>query len=224
MRILLIEDDDMHADYILGGMKEAGHNAIRGKDGLEGLYLATEEQFDAIIIDRMLPKLDGLAVIQAMRANGNKTPVLILSALSNVDERVKGLRAGGDDYLVKPFAFSELMARLEALARRTLEPQGEQALLKVGELEMNLLTREVKREGKPIPLQNREFRLLEFLMRRPNQVVTRTMLLENVWDFHFSPQTNLIDAQISKLRQKLDRGFAAPMLHTIRGAGYKLSA
>jgi two-component system OmpR family response regulator len=224
MRVLVVEDDATNAKYVLSGLKEAGHVADHARDGMEGLYLATEESYDALVVDRMIPRLDGLAMIQALRASGSKTPVLVLSSLSKVEERVKGLQSGGDDYLTKPFAFSELLARLEALVRRATERPAEQTVLKVADLELNLLTRKAKRAGRNIPLQNREFRLLEYLMRRPEQVITRTMLLEGVWDFHFNPQTNLIDAQISKLRQKIDRGFDVALLHTIRGAGYRLSA
>ncbi len=221
MRVLVIEDDKSHAEYIVSGLKEAGHNPDLAINGIDGLHMATEEKYDIIIADRMLPKLDGLAVIQALRSSNNKTPVLILSTLSNVEERIKGLKAGGDDYLTKPFSFGELLARIEALLRRnTIE--SEHTVLTAGDLEMNLITREVKRDGKKITLQNREFRLLEFLMRRPNQVVTRTMLLEGVWDFHFNPATNLIDAQMSKLRQKVDKGHAKQIIQTIRGAGYKI--
>ena len=224
MKILVIEDDESHAQFILNGLRESGHTVDHAKDGMDGLFLATEEKYDVMIIDRMVPKLDGLAVIQALRASGNKTPVLILSSLSKVEERIKGLKAGSDDYLTKPFEFGELKARIEALARRNSSEQSEQTVLKLDDLEMNLLTREVRRGGIDIDLQNKEFRLLEFLMRRPDQVVTRTMLLEGVWDFHFSPNTNLIDAQMSKLRQKVDKDFKKQLIHTVRGAGYKISA
>lgn len=223
MRILVVEDDKATADYIRDGLVEAGHNVDVAADGMDGMYLATEQTYDVLIVDRMLPRLDGLALIQSLRSAGNKTPVLVLSSLAKVEERVKGLRAGGDDYLVKPFAFSELLARIETLTRRGSTQKQEQASLQVGDLVMNLIGRTVARAGKPIPLQNREFKLLEFLMRHEGQVVTRTMLLEGVWDFYFNPQTNLIDAQVSKLRQKIDKGFDKPLIHTIRGAGYKLS-
>lgn len=223
MRILLIEDDLETIKYIQHGLTETGHTVDTASDGVDGLFLATEYKHDIIVIDRMLPKLEGLAVIQALRSTGNQTPILILSALSQVDERVKGLKAGGDDYLVKPFAFSELMARIEALTRRKAEKK-EQTSLKVADLEINLLTRTVTRAGKEIVVQNREFRLLEYMMRHAGQVVTRTMLLENVWDFHFDPQTNVIDVQVSRLRQKINHGFDVPLIHTVRGAGYKLSA
>ena len=224
MKMLLIEDDESHAQFIMSGLKQAGHTVDHAKDGMDGLFLGTEEKYDVMIIDRMVPKLDGLAIIQALRSSNNKTPVLILSSLSKVEERIKGLKAGGDDYLTKPFEFGELMARIEALVRRNSNEQSEQTVLKLDDLEMNLLTREVNRAGTGIDLQNKEFRLLEFLMRRPDQVVTRTMLLEGVWDFHFSPNTNLIDAQMSKLRQKVDKDFKKQLIHTVRGAGYKISA
>jgi len=224
MRLLLIEDDATHAKFVVDGLREAGHNVDHAKDGMEGLFLATEEKYDVIIADRMLPKLDGLAVINTLRQSGNHTPVLILSSLSKVEDKVAGLKQGGDDYLTKPFSFAELMARIEVLARRSSSAEGEQTTLTVADLEMDLIRRTVSRAGKKIDLQNREFRILEFLMRRPGQVVTRTMLLEGVWDFHFNPQTNLIDAQISKIRQKIDKGFDKPLLHTVRGAGYKIEA
>ena len=224
MRILVVEDDDSHAQFIIDGLKQAGNNVDRAKDGMDGLFLATEEKYDVMVIDRMVPKLDGLAIIQALRSSNIKTPVLILSSLSKVEERIKGLRAGGDDYMTKPFEFGELMARVEALARRSGREQAEQTMLKVGDLEMNLVTREVRRGDKSIDLQNKEFQLLEFLMRRQDQVVTRTMLLEGVWDFHFSPNTNLIDAQMSKLRQKVDKNFDKTLIRTVRSVGYKISA
>ncbi len=225
MRILVLEDDESHAQFVVSGLKQAGHNVDLAKDGMDGLFLATEESYDVMIFDRMVPKLDGLTVLQTLRSANNKTPVLILSSLNKVDERIKGLRAGGDDYLTKPFEFGELLARVEALARRSSVEQAEQTVLSLGDLDLNLITREVRRSGKKIDLQNKEFRLLEFLMRRSEQVVTRTMLLEGVWDFHFSPNTNLIDAQMSKLRQKVDaKEFGKPLIHTIRGAGYKMSA
>lgn len=222
MRILLIEDDKAAAKYIVDGLTESGHIVDHAPNGRDGLFYATEQSYDVLIIDRMLPKIDGLAVIQALRHSSNHTPVLILSALSQVDDRVEGLKAGGDDYLVKPFAFSELLARVEAVARRG-KVNAEETVLRVGDLEMNLLTRTVGRGGKEISLQNQEFRLLEYFMRHVEQVVTRTMLLENVWDFHFDPQTNVIDVQISRLRNKIDKGFSSSLLHTVRGAGYKLS-
>lgn len=224
MRILVIEDDKSHAQFIVEGLKQAGHNVDHAKDGMDGLFLATEEKYDVMIVDRMLPKLDGLSVIQTLRNAGNKTPALVLSSLSKVEDRIKGLRAGGDDYLTKPFEFGELLARLEALVRRASPEQEKQTVLNVDDLEMNLLTREVRRGDKIIDLQNKEFQLLEFLMRREGQVVTRTMLLEGVWDFHFSPNTNLIDAQMSKLRLKVDKPFKKQLIRTVKGAGYKISA
>lgn len=224
MRVLVIEDDKSHAQFIVEGLKQAGHNVDHAKDGMDGLFLATEEKYDVMIVDRMLPKIDGLSIIQTLRNTGNKTPVLLLSSLSKVEDRIKGLRAGGDDYLTKPFEFGELLARIEALVRRATPEQTEQTMLRVADLEMNLLTREVRRGGKIIELQNKEFQLLEFLMRREGQMVTRTMLLEGVWDFHFNPNTNLIDAQMSKLRLKMDKPFEKQLIKTVKGAGYKISA
>jgi two-component system OmpR family response regulator len=221
MHALLIEDDDEAAQFIVRGLTEAGHKVAHASDGSSGLFQAAEHPHDIIIIDRMLPKLDGLTIIQTLRASGNVTPILILSALHQVDERVKGLKAGGDDYLVKPFALAELIARMEVLARRQRAP-GEETGLQVSDLVMNFRTRKVTRAGKEIPLQNREFMLLEYLMRHTGKVVTRTMLLENVWDFHFDPQTNVIDVQVSRLRQKIDKGFGVSLIKTIRGAGYQL--
>ena len=190
-------------------------------DGEEGQALALDGQYDVLIVDRMLPKLDGLSVIAALRAKSVETPVLILSALGQVDDRVKGLRTGGDDYLAKPYAFSELLARVEALARRPGK-RGEETVYRVADLELNRLSHEVSRAGQELQLQPREFRLLEYLMRHAGQVVTRTMLLENVWDYHFDPQTNVIDVHISRLRSKIDKGFTQPLLHTVRGAGYMI--
>ncbi len=224
MRILLIEDDTDTAAYLAKGLGELGHNVHQAHDGKDGLFMALDQPYETLVVDRMLPGMDGLSVIRAMRAAGNRTPVLILSALGEVDARVEGLRAGGDDYLVKPFAFSELLARLEALVRRTTTTTEHTTNLKVGDLEMDLLSHEVKRDQQTISLQPREFRLLEFFMRNSGQVVTRTMLLENVWDYNFDPQTNVIDVHISRLRSKIDRQFEQPMLHTIRGAGYVLRA
>jgi len=223
MRILLIEDDQEAAAYLAKGLKEAGHNVDHAANGTDGLFLATSERYDVMVVDRMLPGLDGLAIIQAIRAGGNATPVLILSALGKVDDRVKGLKAGGDDYLVKPYAFAELLARIEALGRRVSASQPD-TKLKVEDLEMDLLARTVARAGREIDLQPREFRLLEYLMRHAGQVVTRTMLLENVWEYHFDPQTNLIDVHISRLRQKVDKDFDQALIHTVRGAGYTLRA
>jgi two-component system OmpR family response regulator len=221
MRILVIEDDADTAAYISKGLRESGHVMDHAKDGKEGLFMAVEQRYDVIVVDRMLPLLDGLTIIQTLRSSGNKTPALILSALGEIDDRVRGLRAGGDDYLVKPFAFSELLARLEALARRA-RAETPETTLRVGDLEMDLLARAVKRAGQVIDLQPREFQLLECLMRHQGQVVTRTMLLENVWDYHFDPQTNVIDVHVSRLRRKIDRDFEQSLLHTVRGAGYML--
>jgi two-component system OmpR family response regulator len=223
MHILIVEDDDETAAYMQKGLGESGYTVDRAANGRDGLFMATSGSFDAIIMDRMLPGLDGLAALQALRAAKITTPVLILSALGQVDDRVKGLRAGGDDYLSKPFAFSELLARIEALLRRR-DVASVETKLALGDLELDLLTRQVRRAGKPLDLQPREFRLLEYLMRHAGQVVTRTMLLEGVWDYHFDPQTNVIDVHISRLRQKLDKGFEKPMLHTMRGAGYSIRA
>jgi two-component system OmpR family response regulator len=219
MRLLIIEDDRDAADYLAKAFREVGHVADRAHDGEEGLALALDGQYDVIIVDRMLPKLDGLSIIGALRAKGIATPALILSALGQVDDRVKGLRAGGDDYLSKPYAFAELMARVEVLARRRVG-RGEDTVYRVGDLELDRLSHRVVRGEQDITLQPREFRLLEYLMKHAGQVVTRTMLLENVWDYHFDPQTNVIDVHISRLRSKIDKGFTRPLLHTVRGAGY----
>jgi two-component system OmpR family response regulator len=223
VRVLIIEDDRDVASFVQKGLAEAGYNVDHASDGKDGLLLATTENYDALIVDRMLPGVDGLTVIRTLRASDNSTPVLILSALGEVDDRVKGLKAGGDDYVVKPFAFSELLARLEALLRRSTSSGGSaQTTLEVGDLHMDLLRREVFRGGRRIELQPREFQLLEFLMRHEGQVVTRTMLLEGVWDYHFDPQTNVIDVHMSRLRAKIDRDFPRPLLHTVRGVGYRL--
>lgn len=224
MRILLIEDDKDVASFIKAGLEQSGYTVDQTADGKDGLYLATTEPYDALIVDRMLPGVDGLTIVRTLRASNRLTPALILSALGEVDDRVKGLKAGGDDYLVKPFAFSELLARLEALLRRaTSTPRdGEPTMLRVGDLEMDLLKRTVIRKGTPIELQPTEFRLLEVLLRHEGQIVTRTMLLESVWGFHFDPKTNVIDVHISNLRGKIDRSFEAPLLHTVRGVGYRL--
>ncbi len=222
MRVLIIEDDNEVASFVVKGLKEAGHAVDRAADGKEGLLLASTEDYDALIVDRMLPSLDGLSIVQTLRGAGNHTPILILSALGEVDDRVKGLKAGGDDYLVKPFAFSELVARLEALARRSLAPEATESRLEVGDLVMDRLTREVHRGAVKIDLKPREFRLLEYLMLHRGQVVTRTMLLEQVWDYHFDPQTNVIDVHISRLRSKIDKDFDVALLETVRGAGYRL--
>ena len=223
MKLLVIEDDREAAAYIAKGLAESGYVVDQASEGRDGLFMATSGKYDALIVDRMLPGMDGLSLIAALRAADVRTPVLILSALGAVDDRVKGLRAGSDDYLVKPFAFAELLARIEALIRRG--PQTPTTTkLKVGDLELDLLARTVSRQGSAIDLLPREFSLLEFLMRHAGHVVTRTMLLESVWDYHFDPQTNVIDVHISRLRQKLDKGFAHPMLQTVRGAGYRLTA
>ncbi len=224
MKILIVEDNDRVAQFVRNGLREGGHAVDHAATGRDGLFMASTEAYDAIVLDRMLPGgIDGLAIIEALRKTGNTTPILILSALGEVDDRIRGLRAGGDDYLAKPFAFGELAARLDALVRRT---QGGDAptTLAVADLRMDLLARKVTRAGTPIPLQPREFSLLEFLLRHAGQVVTRTMLLENVWEYHFDPQTNVIDVHISKLRQKIDVPFGAPLLHTVRGVGYRLDA
>ncbi len=219
MRILLVEDDRETASYLLKALREAGHVPDHAADGEEGAFLLDSNKYDVIVVDRMLPKKDGLTLVEETRRKGNDTPVLILSALGQVDDRVTGLRAGGDDYLAKPYAFSELLARIEVLARRR-KPGEAETLLKVGDLELDRLSHLVRRGDINIPLQPREFRLLEYLMKHAGQVVTRTMLLENVWDYHFDPQTNVIDVHISRLRSKIDKGFAEPLLHTVRGAGY----
>src|SRR5436853_5898869 len=223
MKLLLIEDDRETAAYLIKGLSESGYTVDHAGEGPDGLFLATGTSYDAIILDRMLPGMDGLALLGALRAAEIRTPALILSALGSVDDRVKGLRAGGDDYLVKPFAFSELLARLEALLRRGAGPITA-TKLRVADLELDLLTRNVRRAGKAIDVLPREFRLLEYLMRNAGYVVTRTMLLEHVWDYHFDPQTNVIDVHISRLRQKIDKSFDQPLLHTVRGAGYCLRA
>ncbi len=223
MRILVVEDDLEAQRYLVQGLKESGHVVDEASDGETGLSLSLSRSYDVAIIDRMLPKMDGLKVVAEMREHGNLTPVLFLSALSEVDDRVKGLKAGGDDYLAKPYAFVELLARIDALLRRRT-PSGVKTRLGVGDLELDLLTRAAKRSGTDIELQPREFRLLEYLMRHAGQVVTRTMLLESVWEYHFDPQTNVIDVHISRLRAKIDKGFQAPLLHTVRGAGYMIRA
>ena len=221
MRVLVIEDDREIAHFIARGLKETGHSTEIASDGETGLETARSEKFDILIVDRMLPKRDGLSIIQTLRAEGHRTPVLILSALGEVDDRVKGLQAGGDDYLTKPFALAELLARIEALARR-FSPEESTTRYTVGDLVLDRLTHKVSRGGENILLQPREFRLLEYLMRHAGQVVTRTMLLENVWDYHFDPQTNVIDVHISRLRGKIDKTFDSPLLHTVRGAGYMI--
>ena len=221
MRLLVVEDDREAAEYLKKALREAGHVAEIAGDGEAGLALALDGDFDVLVVDRMLPKRDGLSLVAELREKGRATPVLILSALGQVDDRVTGLRAGGDDYLSKPYSFSELLARIEALARRGA-PQAADTVYQVADLELDRLAHSVTRAGKEIPLQPREFRLLEYLMRHAGQVVTRTMLLENVWDYHFDPQTNVIDVHVSRLRSKIDKGFDKALLHTIRGAGYMI--
>src|SRR6516162_8615374 len=224
MRCLVIEDEAETARYIGNGLAEAGHTATLCRDGVEGLDLAAHEDWDVVILDRMLPGgIDGLSLISTLRGLGKPTPVLILSALASLDERVRGLRSGGDDYLTKPFAFSELLARIEALSRRAA-PREELRELSVADLKLDLRTRRAERAGQPIALQPREFRLLEYLVRHQGQVVTRTMLLEAVWDYYFDPQTNVIDVQISRLRGKIDKDFQPQLLHTVRGIGYMIAA
>lgn len=220
MRILVVEDDGEAAAYMVKAFQESGHIVDAAPDGLEGYALAREGEYDVLVVDRMLPKLDGLSLIRSLREQAVETPVLILSALGQVDDRVKGLRAGGDDYLAKPYAFSELLARVEVLSRRRHVPAAEQTTYRVGNLELDRLSHRVTRAGKEIVLQPREFRLLEYLMKHAGQVVTRTMLLENVWDYHFDPQTNVIDVHVSRLRAKIDKGHETALIHTIRGAGY----
>ena len=222
MRILVVEDDKDVANFVVKGLKEAGHVVEHSNNGRDGLFMAASEAFDAIVLDRMLPGgVDGLRLLETLRSQNNNTPVLFLSAMAQVDDRVRGLKAGGDDYMTKPFAFAELLARVEALARRG-KGDGPQTKVVVADLEMDLLSRGVRRAGQKIDLQPREFRLLEFLMRHAGQVVTRTMLLEGVWDYHFDPQTNVIDVHVSRLRQKVDKPFATPLIHTVRNAGYML--
>ncbi|MGE0653367.1 MAG: winged helix-turn-helix domain-containing protein [Alphaproteobacteria bacterium] len=223
MKILLIEDDAETARYIVNGLSEQGLVVDHADTGRDGLVLAVGEPYDVMILDRMLPGMDGLGILKTIRAAGVRTPVLLLTAMSGVDDRVEGLEAGGDDYLVKPFAFSELLARVHALARRP-HTTTEETVLKVGDLEMDLIRREVRRGGKIIDLQPREFLLLEYLMRNAGRVVTRTMLLQKVWDFHFDPATNVVETHISRLRAKVDKPFDAPLIRTVRGAGYSLHA
>ncbi|WP_428526896.1 response regulator transcription factor [Roseibium sp.] len=222
LQILVIEDDHEAANYLAKGLSELGHRADKADDGDTGLQMALDRDYDILIVDRMLPKRDGLAVIEELRKSGNHTPVLILSALGQVDDRVTGLKAGGDDYLPKPYAFTELQARVEALARRPKSASQVETTYTVGDLTLDRMAHSCRRGDMEIPLQPREFRLLEYLMQHAGQVVTRTMLLENVWEYHFDPQTNVIDVHISRLRGKIDKGFDVPLLHTIRGAGYTI--
>ena len=223
MKLLIVEDNERVSQFLLKGLIEAGHTVDHAANGRDGIFLAATGPYDAIVMDRMLPGgIDGIAIIETLRRTGNRTPILILSALGEVDDRIQGLKAGGDDYLVKPFAFGELLARLDALVRRAQETRPETTLV-VDDLAMDLLTHKVTRAGRTIALQPREFKLLEYLMRHANQVVTRTMLLENVWDYNFDPQTNVVHVHVSKLRQKIDTG-GRPLLRTVRNAGYKLTA
>jgi len=221
MKLLLIEDDLQAAEYLIKSLRDSGYSVDHSPDGRDGLEKATQRHYDVIIADRQLPHVDGLTIITTLRERNDRTPVLILSALGTVDDRVHGLKAGGDDYLTKPFAFAELLARIEALSRRG-SALAEASRLKVADLELDLLARKVTRAGQTIDLTNKEFQLLEFLMRRPGQVVTRTMLLEGVWNLHFDPQTNIIDVHMSRLRNAVDKGFSRPLIHTVRGAGYML--
>jgi two-component system, OmpR family, response regulator len=223
MKILLIEDDREMAGYIVQGLSQEGHNLSVSHDGRDGLFRATGESFDLLIVDRMLPGLDGLNLVRTLRVGGIKTPVLFLTTLGGVGDRVGGLNAGGDDYLIKPFAFAELVARVAALGRRP-HHMAAQTVLRAADLEMDLLGRTVRRGGAVVPLQPREFRLLEYLMRHAGEVVTRTMLLESVWDFHFDPRTNIVETHISRLRSKIHRDDAPELIHTVRGAGYSLHA
>ena len=223
VKILLVEDDKQTADYIAKGLREHGHVVDHADNGRDGLYLATgEKYYEVLIVDRMLPAMDGLSLVKAARTSGIKTPVLFLTTMGGVDDRVAGLEAGGDDYLVKPFAFAELLARVSALARRP--PIMAATSLAVGDLEMDLLARTVTRAGKRLDLLAQEFKILEYLLRHAGEVVTRTMLLEKVWDFHFDPKTNIVETHISRLRSKIDKGFDKPLLHTVRGAGYVIRA
>ena len=221
MKILIIEDDLDAASYLVKAFREAGHTIDHASDGESGLFMASENGYDVLVIDRMLPRRDGLSVIMELRKRNINTPVLILSALGQVDDRVTGLRAGGDDYLPKPYSFTELLARVEVLGRRRGHPE-QDMVYKVGDLELDRLSHDVRRQGREILLQPREYRLLEYLMKNAGQVVTRTMLLENVWDYHFDPQTNVIDVHVSRLRSKIEKDFDRPLLRTIRGAGYMI--
>ena len=223
MRVLVIEDDVDTGSYVKRGLQEQGHVVDLAANGRDGLFLASGETYDVMIVDRMLPGLDGLSVVKTVRATGVKTPVLFLTTMAGVGDRVEGLEAGGDDYLVKPFAFAELLARVNALARRPPMAKVE-TVLKVADLEMDLISRKVRRADRDIDVQPREFRLLEYLMRNAGRVVTRTMLLENVWDFHFDPKTNIVETHISRLRSKIDRGFDTELIETVRGSGYLLRA
>lgn len=221
-KILLVEDDDTTAGYIMKGLSEEGFVVNRATDGRDGLFHATDGSYDCIVLDRMLPGMDGMAVVAALRGAGMRTSVIILSALGAAEDRVRGLIGGADDYLVKPFAFAELLARIRLQVRRGAAAPPVETVLRCGDLDMDLLSRRVTRGGATVTLQPREFRLLEYLLRHAGQVVTRTMLLEGVWDYHFDPGTNVIDVHLSRLRKKVDEGFAYPLLHTVRGVGYRL--
>ncbi len=224
MKILIVEDNERVARFVMRGLREAGHTVEHASNGRDGLFSAASEPYDVIVMDRMLPgNIDGLGIIEALRKSGNRTPILILSALNDVDERIRGLKSGGDDYLTKPFAFGELLARVDALGRRAADQSAER-VLQVGDLRMDLLSRRVTRGSRPVSLQPREFKLLEYLMRHANQVVTRTMLLEAVWDYNFDPQTNVVDVHISKLRQKIELDSERALVRTVRNAGYMMSA
>jgi two-component system, OmpR family, response regulator len=224
VKILVVEDNERVARFVTRGLREAGHTVEHAGNGRDGMFTAASESFDVIVLDRMLPgNIDGLAIIEALRKSGNRTPILILSALNDVDERIRGLRSGGDDYLTKPFAFGELLARVDALGRRSGDAAASERLLQVGDLRMDLLSRRVTRGSRAINLQPREFKLLEYLMRHANQVVTRTMLLEAVWDYNFDPQTNVVDVHISKLRQKIEHETEPPLVRTVRNAGYMMT-
>jgi two-component system, OmpR family, response regulator len=223
LKVLLIEDDDDTAAYVANGLTEQGHTVDRAQNGRDGMFLAGDGGYEVLIVDRMLPGMDGLDLVKVLRSANVLTPVLFLSALGGLDDRVTGLDAGGDDYLIKPFAFSELVARLNALARRA-PLRSADTMLRVGDLQLDLLKRRVMRRGQPIDLQPREFRLLEYLMRHAGQVVTRTMLLEQVWDFHFEPKTSVVETHVSRLRAKIDKPFGTDLIQTVRGAGYRISA
>jgi len=223
VKILVIEDDRETADYVMQGLSEAGHHLTAASEGRDGLFRAAGERWDLIIVDRMLPGMDGLAIVKTLRAGAIDTPVLFLTTLGGIDDRVSGLNAGGDDYLVKPFAYAELAARVAALGRRP-RAQAMATVFRVADLEIDLLSRIVRRNGQELAVQPREFRLLEYLMRHAGEVVTRTMLLENVWDFHFDPRTNIVETHISRLRGKVDKGYRDELIHTVRGAGYCIRA
>ena len=223
MRILVIEDDSTVSQYIFSGLQSSGHNVTIANEGLKGLSVANKETFDAMVVDRMLPGMDGLTLIETIRKAGNSTPVLILSALSDVDDKVQGLKAGGDDYLTKPFAFLELLARIEALVRRS-SIQEDTTSLQVDDLYIDLISRKVLRQDLEVKVKPREFQLLEYMMRNKGQIVTRAMLLQAVWNYHFDPQTNVIDVHISRLRQKIDKDFSVSLIHTVRGVGYVLGS